>query len=377
MEVNLFRSWVEISRARLAANYRSVRQAVGPGVEIAAVVKAEAYGHGAAEVSRVLAAEGATWLAVSSADEGVALRDAGLTQRILVMADSLPYSYPALVGHSLTPAVHSLDDLRALDALAASRNTKLRVHLKLDTGMGRLGTTAAPADIAAAVGCCPHVEIEGLMSHFASAADYTSDQSARQSAEFTRIATELCGAGIRPAYLHMASTNPVAYGRRDSWHNMVRPGHAIYGYISPVRGQAPARLLQVAPALTWKARVIAVKDLAAGSLIGYGGMFRATRPTRIAVLAVGYADGLAHRLSNRGYVIAGGKAAPIIGAVSMDVTTIDVTDCPPIRPGDAVTLLGEEGGISINAQQLGRMAGTISYDVLCGIRTRVKRIYVD
>jgi alanine racemase len=176
--------------------------------------------------------------------------------------------------------------------------------------------------------------------------------------------------------MHMSSTNPIAYGRREAMHNMVRPGHALYGYVSPARGDAPERVLEVSPALTWKTRVISTKDVPEGALVGYGGMFRAQRPTRIAILAVGYADGLSHRLSNRGHVIAAGKLVPILGAVSMDVTTIDVTDCPSIRPGDEITLLGSEGDVSINAQQMARMAGTISYDILCGIRTRVKRVYV-
>jgi alanine racemase len=159
---------------------------------------------------------------------------------------------------------------------------------------------------------------------------------------------------------------------------MVRPGHAVYGYVSPVaKGNAPPRLLNVKPALTWKTAVLAVKDLPAGALVGYGGMYRTTQPTRIAVLAVGYADGIPHRLSNKGRVIANGQLAPIIGAVSMDLTTIDITHCPPLATGDAVTLLGTEGGVSIDAQQMARIAGTISYSVLCGIHARVKRIYVD
>jgi alanine racemase len=159
---------------------------------------------------------------------------------------------------------------------------------------------------------------------------------------------------------------------------MVRPGHAVYGYVSQIaKGSAPARLLDVRPALAWKAAVLAVKDLPAGVLVGYGGMYRTTQPSRIAVLAAGYADGIPHRLSNKGRVIAKGRWAPIIGAVSMDLTTIDITHCEPLAPGDAVTLIGTEGDLSIDAQQVARVAGTISYSVLCGIHARVKRIYVE
>ena len=191
-------------------------------------------------------------------------------------------------------------------------------------------------------------------------------------------AEELARGGVNPPFLHLASSTPVAYGRRDAWQRMVRPGHAIYGYVSPVaKGTAPPRLLDVRPALTWKTAVLSVKDLPAGALVGYGGIFRATQPTRIAVLAAGYADGIPHRLSNKGRVIVKGQLAPILGAVSMDLTTIDITHCPPVAVGDAVTLLGSEAGLSIDAQQIARIAGTISYSVLCGIHARVKRIYVD
>ncbi|MGH3827073.1 MAG: alanine racemase C-terminal domain-containing protein [Pseudonocardiaceae bacterium] len=157
---------------------------------------------------------------------------------------------------------------------------------------------------------------------------------------------------------------------------MIRPGHAIYCYITPARGNAPARILDVKAALTWRATVLSVKEVPEGTLIGYGGMFRAPQPMRIAVLAAGYADGIPHRLSNRGSVIVNGKLAPIVGAVSMDLTSIDVTHAPEARPGSAVTLLGAEGSVRMDAQKIARLAGTISYSVLCGIHARVKRIYI-
>ncbi len=371
-----FRSWVEISRRQIAENFRRVREAVGPGVELAAVVKADAYGHGAIEVSRVLVSEGARWLAVSCVEEGAALRDAGVNARILVMADSLPFTREALVEHRLRPVIHTLEDLRELNRVVGPGRAPLPYHLKIDTGMGRLGLRAGETEIAAAVHEATNLHLEGLMTHFASAADYTSDQTDCQVRAFLELCGKLRECGVRPAYLHMASTNPIAYGRKESWQNMVRPGHALYGYVSPARGEAPRRILDVKPALTWKAAVLAVKLVPEGALIGYGGMFRAPRPTRIAILAVGYADGLSHRLSNRGKVIAKGKLVPVLGAVSMDLTTIDATDCPDLAPGDAVTLLGSEGEASITAQQMARMAGTISYDILCGIRARVKRVYL-
>ncbi len=373
-----YRSWVEISLKQIADNFRAVREVVGPNVEVMPVVKADAYRHGAVEVSRTLIGAGARWLAVSSVEEGAILRDRGIAARILVMADFLPAEREGLLEYDLTPVIHSLNDIQDWDRLAAKRGTPSAYHLKIDSGMGRLGTRASCSEILDAVGAAPHAHLEGLMTHFASAANYASSQTEEQLKVFESICSELAQAGLHPAILHMSSTIPVAYGRRGAWKRMVRPGHAIYGYVSPVaKGTAPARLLEVRPALTWKTAVLAIKDLPAGALVGYGGIFRTTEPTRIAVLAAGYADGIPHRLSNKGQVIVQGHLAPFIGAVSMDLTTIDITHCPPLALGDSVTLLGSEGGVSIDAQQMARIAGTISYSVLCGIHARVKRIYVD
>jgi alanine racemase len=177
--------------------------------------------------------------------------------------------------------------------------------------------------------------------------------------------------------MHFSSTNAIAYPRRDAWLSLVRPGHAIYGYVSPARGPAPQAVFCVRPALSWKAKIVTVKNVPAGARIGYGGSFQAQTPMRIAVLAAGYADGIPHRLSNKGKVIAGGRLAPIVGTVSMDLTTIDITASPQLRAGDEVTLLGREGDVTLDAQQIARTAGTISYNVLCGISARVKRFYID
>jgi alanine racemase len=191
------------------------------------------------------------------------------------------------------------------------------------------------------------------------------------------MTAELGVLGIRPPLMHFSSTNAIAYPRRNAWLSLVRPGHAIYGYVSPARGPAPHPVFTVKPALSWKTKIVAVKDVPEGALIGYGGSFQAPAAMRIAVLSAGYADGIPHRLSNRGKVIAGGRFAPIVGTVSMDLTTIDITQSPQLKPGDEVTLLGREGDVSLDAQQVARTAGTISYSVLCGVSARVKRFYVE
>jgi alanine racemase len=375
MENLPYRSWVEISRQQIADNFLSIKRLLDPNIEVMPVVKADAYRHGAVEVSRTLTAQGARWLAVSNTEEGIALRDAGIQTRILVMADFLPFTREELVARELTPVLHSLDEIADLNRMGLQRNTKYRFHLKVDSGMGRLGVKPDAGAIFNALSQAPNVELEGLMTHFASAGNYQSEQTERQIAVFDGVADALAVAGVRPRYIHMSSTIPIAYRRKEAWRAMVRPGHAIYGYVSPAGADAPPRALEVKPALTWKATVLQVKDAKAGSLIGYGGMFRAPGPMRLAVLAAGYADGIPHRLSNRGRVIVNNKFAPILGAVSMDLTTIDVSRSPEIRVGDSVTLLGGEGDVSIDAQEIARLAGTISYSVLCGIHARVKRVY--
>lgn len=376
MATSPFRSWVEISRSQVAANYRAIARAVGDAVAVAPVVKADAYRHGAVEISRVLVQEGARWLAVSNVEEGVALRAAGIETRILVMADFLPVGRVAMCEFDLTPVIHSLDDLRDLNELGLRKGQPIPFHLKIDTGMCRLGTRSTAAEIVDALRDLPHIELEGLMTHFASVSDFTTGQTDEQTSCFFDLAQELRASGVQPPYVHLSSTGGIAYRRRETWGNMVRPGHAIYGYISPARGAGPPPNLKVKPAMCWKAAVLTVKEIPAKSQVGYGGMFAAPDAMRIAVLAVGYADGIPHRLSNRGRVIVCGKYAPILGSVSMDLTTIDVTHCPDVAIGQAVTILGTEAGLTIDAQEIARQAGTISYSVLCGISSRVKRVYV-
>lgn len=352
----MLRSWVEVSLDQIAANYRAVQETVGK-VEVMPVVKADAYRHGASAVAHRLEEEGVRWLAVSNVTEGVRLREEGLRSRILVMADTLEAGAGVWRSHRLTPVLHRLEDIAALPA-------GIRYHLKVDSGMSRLGVRAEPEAIVKAV---RGTDIEGIMTHFASSADFLSTQTAEQVASFETLASQLA-----VEYVHLSSTSPIHFGLRQTWRNLVRPGLALYGYLSAGRGAPPARLLQVSPALTWKARILLVKDLPAGARIGYGGLCTAEQPLRMAVIGAGYADGIPHRLSNRGQVLAGGCVVPILGAVSMDVTTIDISAVPELKIGDEVTLLGQ----GLDAQAMARAAGTIAYAVLCGINSRVSRVFV-
>lgn len=377
MATSPFRSWVEISRSQIADNYRAIQRVVGDAVAVMPVVKADAYRHGAIEVSRVLVDNGAQWLAVSNVEEGVALRAAGIPVRILVTADFLPVGRAALCEHRLTPVIHELGQIADLNELGVSRSEQMPFHLKIDTGMSRLGTRAAASDIAAALNANPCIQLEGLMTHFASVSNFTTMQTDEQIARFFEIVEDLREIGITAPYIHLSSTGGIAYRRSETWGNMVRPGLGIYGYVSAMRGAGHSNQLTVRPVMRWKAAVLAVKEIPKDALVGYEATFQAPETMRIAILAVGYADGIPHRLSNSGHVLVGGKPARIVGAVSMDLTTIDVTHCPEVQIGQAVTILGSEGEFTISAQDIACQAGTISYSVLCGISSRVKRVYVD
>jgi alanine racemase len=364
------RSYAEISRQALAGNYSSIRRAVGETVEIVAVVKADAYGHGAVGVAQTLEVAGARWFAVTSIEEGMELRRAGVRGRILVLADFPRADLDAAAEFRLTLLLHSVDELEELDRWARRREICPRFHLKLDSGMGRLGLAEARVeDVAALLARCPHLRLEGLATHFASAEDFTSGQTDEQLERFRRLVRTL-----QPDLVHMANSAALAY-RRETWTSMVRPGLALYGYLMPSRGREVPPAFDVEPVLSWKARVLAVKDVPAGAPLGYNAAFRADRPMRVAVLGAGYADGLDRRLSNGGTVLASGRRVPIVGLVSMDVCLVDLTASPDVAPGAYVTLLGCDGDESLWADELARHCGTIPYEILCRIGKRVVRIF--
>lgn len=368
------RTWAEISLQQIAANWRELRRAAA-GTEVAAVVKANAYGHGAVEVARRLEREGCSWFAVSNAAEGAELRRAGVSSRILIMGGFAPFEVDSLFEHQLTPAVHSIGDLLALEARAAALGRRLAVHVKLDTGMGRLGTREAAADVARAAATLRHLEMEGVMSHLASAADFSSPQTSRQLDAFERFLEAIRSAGLAPPIAHIGSSAAVCYGMRRAFHQMIRTGLALYGYVPEATGEAPAVQVDVRPALVWKARIVAVKQIPEGEPVGYNARWRAPRPSQLAVVAAGYADGVPHTLAGRGHAIVAGRLVPIVGAVSMDVISLDVTGCPALSPGDAVTLIGHEETVRHDAADFAREAGVIPYVILCGLGRRVERCY--
>jgi alanine racemase len=370
------RSYAEISRPQLAANYQALRSVLGPPVEILAVVKADAYGHGAVETTRALESAGARWFGVTCVVEALELRRAGVRGRLLVLEDCLPSDFDALAEHDLTPAVQTVEQLAALDAWASRRQTVLRVHVEFDSGLGRLGMPeACAAEVADRFLAAPYLRLEGLSTHFAASEDFTSAQTEEQISRFARLLAHFESRSLHPAFVHMANSAAIAY-RPDTWKTMVRPGLALYGYFLPPSGSSAEPRCEVRPVLTWKARILAVRDFPAGVPLGYLAAYRTERPMRVAVVAAGYADGVDRRLSNGGPVLAGGRRTGVLGLVSMDTCLLDLTAAPHLRPGDYVTLLGSDGSETLTALDLANYCHTIPYEILCGIGRRVPRRYL-
>ena len=373
-------NWAEVSLSALAENYLIVAAHVGPGVTPCAVIKCDAYGHGVIESGRALEEAGAQWLGVTSTEEGIAVREAGVRLPILVMTGFWRGEEEAVLAHNLTPAVATIEHIEALERAAATLGIthKVPVHLKVDTGMSRLGVSLDELPVLAArIAASPSVELQGVFSHLAESELLDSPMAEAQRANFTHALAVLAAAGLHPRYRHLANT-AATVARPSTWNNMVRPGLVLYGYNLKCEGTgAEEALLPVRPVLTWKTKIIALRDIPAGTGVGYNQRWRAERPTRLGVIAVGYGDGFSRHLSNRGRVIVGDHYAPIVGNISMDLTTIDVTDIPDAALGDEVLLIGQSEHCRVGADEHARIAGTIVYEILCGLSPRVPRIYVE
>jgi len=374
-------TWAEVSLELLRENFRIVQKHIGAGVTVCAVVKADAYGHGAVECSQALEQEGAAWLGVTSLDEAIPLREAGIRARILLMTGFWRGEEEEIVRLRLTPTVWEPGQIELFEKAAARQGVKKHpVHLKVDTGMGRLGV--APEDlpgIISALKAAPHLTMEGLSTHLASSEVLDAPSVGQQLTSFEAVERELRNGGLQPLLMHAANTAAVI-SRRESWGNMVRPGIALYGYYLPFERagrevSGAALRLPVKPVLTWKTRILSLRDVRANQALGYGGTYVTKAPARIAVLPVGYADGLNRRVSSQGRVIVREHYAPIVGRISMDLTLVDVTGLPGVSVGDEVILLGSLDGLSVDAREHASLAGTVAYEILCGISKRVPRRY--
>ena len=374
-------TWAQVSLANLRYNFAAVQRHIGAGITVCAVVKADAYGHGATECARALEEEGARWLGVTSLDEAIPLRDAGIRTRILLMTGFWRGEEEEIIRLQLTPTVWERGQVDLMEKAAAGLGLpKHPVHLKVDTGMGRLGVALEDLpQVCSALKASPHLLLEGLSTHLASSEILDAPSVEEQLKKFDEARLLLRREGFEPPVIHTANTGAVI-SRRESWNSMVRPGIALYGYHLPFeragREVSGSKLrLAVTPVLTWKTRILSLREVRANQALGYGGTYVTKAPARIAVLPVGYADGLNRALSSRGRVIVREHYAPILGRISMDLTLADVTGLPGVSVGDEVILLGSQDVLSVDAHEHAVLANTNVYEILCAISKRVPRKY--
>jgi alanine racemase len=369
-------TWAEIDLDALAENYRLVRTRVGPEVKVMAAVKADAYGHGAVECARRLQKEGIDWFGVALPEEGIELRRAGIEAPILCFGGFWEGQQNACLEQKLTPVVYRLEIIEALDRAARDAGVVADVHVKIDTGMRRLGVQIGEVpEFCTALKSFQNIRVDGLMTHLAAANDHAREGFTRnQLKQFQQSVNLFHERGFNPTLVH-AANSAAAFAFPESVGNMVRPGGALYGFVRDVLPDniaAPS----LRPVMSVHSRIMLLKKVAKGERLGYGCTFETTRDSMIATIPIGYADGYRRALSNRGRVIVRGSFAPVVGRVSMDLTLIDVTDVPGASLDDRVTLLGSEEELSITAEEVAEIAETISYEITCGISSRVPRIYL-
>ncbi|HET8925910.1 MAG TPA: alanine racemase [Candidatus Acidoferrum sp.] len=385
--------WAEVSLSALAYNFNAIRKYVNPPEEkrktprmVLSIVKGNGYGHGGPEVAKALEKAGSDWFGVTCTDEGIAVREAGVRKPILVLTGFVPGEEIRLVKHGLTAVIHRCEQLAILERAAARHGGKKRAsfHLKIDSGMNRLGIASTDVEcLARQLGKCKHLQLTGIFSHFASSEVFTNTEVGRQTREqeerFYAAVERLRALGIDPGVVHLANSAAIVT-RPETWADMVRPGAILYGYHPgydpPEKREDAERLLPLKPVMSLRSRIINLRNVPAGEGVGYNATFVAKRPSRIGVLAAGYGDGIHRSLGNRGSVLVRGKLAPIVGIISMDVTMIDVTDVLDAEIGDIATIYGTDGANVLPANRVARSIGTVTSDLLCMASQRVERLYV-
>ena len=385
--------WAEVSLSALTHNLRAIRDFVNPPNEkrstprkVLCIVKGNGYGHGGPQVAKHLEKVGADWFGVTGAAEGEAVRKAGIRKPILALTSFWPGEEGQLLKNKIAPAVIRCEQLAALESAAARRKLAKRsvgIQLKIDTGMNRLGI--APTDIdcfARQYEKCSRLKLQGVFTHFASSevfAGPVAQQTCDQETSFHRAVERLRTLGIDPGLIHLANSAAIA-SRPETWADMVRPGAILYGYhpgFDPIERRAEAeKQLPLQPVMSLRTRIINIRNIPAGAGVGYNARFVAERPSKIAVLAAGYGDGIHRSLGNNGHVLVNGVLAPIVGIISMDVTMADVTDVPNVALGELATVYGPDGnGNSLPANLVARSIGTVTSDLLCAVSSRVPRVY--
>lgn len=370
------RIYATIDLDAVSYNLDSIQKKISSGTDIIAVVKADGYGHGALEISRMLERETRVFgFAVASAEEAFALREFGIQKPVLILGYTFAEDYEALVLQNIRPTVYSYEMAQAYDAAARKAGTKALLHIKIDTGMGRIGypVTREAADEIAEIAALPGIEIEGLFTHFARADERDKTESRRQLALYREMLTFLEDRHVYVSYKHCSNSAAIAeFSEADL--DLVRAGIILYGLWPSEESDRAAICLR--PVTELKSTVIHIKTLEAGSCISYGGTYRLTERKRIATIPAGYADGYPRSLSNKGYVLIRGKKAPILGRICMDQFMVDVTEIPDVKLLDPVTLLGRDGEEQISMEDLGSLSGRFNYEFACDIGKRVPRYYV-
>ncbi|MBR6205784.1 MAG: alanine racemase [Oscillospiraceae bacterium] len=373
------RTWAEVDLGAIRHNYEQMRKRAGDGVKFLGVVKADAYGHGALQVAGMLQRAGADYLAVACLDEAEALRQGGITLPILILGVTDPKYTEELIRMEITAAVADMHTAGEMSKIATGLGRRAKIHLKVDTGMGRIGFICRgdrdPAALLAQAADLPGLDAEGIFTHFATS-DMPGEGDAYTEEQYEAFRTVVREAeqirGKRFPIRHCANSGAMT-GHPDKFLDMVRPGIALYGcYPSELTGN-----LDLRPAMSVRTRVVQVRELMPGDSVSYGRRFIAERPVRTAVVPIGYADGLHRVLSGRIDMLVRGRRAPQIGRICMDMCMLDVTDIPEVREGDVVTLFGEDGGARIPVEELAEKAGTISYEMLCAMSPRVERVWVE
>jgi alanine racemase len=424
--------WAEISLKAILRNLEIIRKHVNPGREFAeargggerksagksaratesekqkrrmilAVVKSNAYGLGAVPISKALQKAGTDWFGVTCANEGIELRESGIRKRILVLTGFWPGEEKRLLENYLTPTVTRVDDLRHLERAAksflgkaasrksshgtssygnlfAAKPSRVRFHLKINTGMNRLGISPSEVEaFASALAECPHLELEGTFTHFASAEDFIGGQTVTQEELFRACLDRLRALGVEPGIVHLANSGAIC-ARPETWADMVRPGAILYGYHQrfdpPEKRNEVMAEMPLEPCLSLRARIISLRDVPPGEAVGYSARFITERPSKIAVINAGYADGVVRARTNRGCALVRERRVRLVGTISMDLTTLDVTDVPGVALGDVVTIYGKDGKSAIEVSDVAPEIGTVTSDLLCALGRRVPKYYV-
>ncbi|MGD1047878.1 MAG: alanine racemase [Candidatus Krumholzibacteriaceae bacterium] len=365
-------AWVEIDLDALKHNVDRVRSIVPAGVSMLLVVKADAYGHGAVRISRLAVECGVDMLGVATLDEGRELRKAGIKLPILILSPVLPQELEGVLENDLAVSASSYEFAERASDIAVRTGAVCALHVEIDTGMGRAGIAQGEAiEAVSRMGALPGIRIEGLFTHFP-ASDSDVDFTKDQIRLFTGIASALRTAGVAFRYLHCANSAAILNFPSGDF-NLVRPGLLVYGH-------APSIVLRdrldVVPAMSFKARLVLVRDMPAGASISYGRTYIAPKPLKMGVVPVGYGHGLSHRLSNRGQFLFRGKRASIIGRVTMDMTMLDLSEFPDAKVGEEIVIFGRQQGAEITVDEVARWDETLNYEVLCRISKRVPRLYL-